>query len=830
MRIHSVELRHVRRIESLKLDLGAPLTVIAAPNGAGKSTLQQAILAALFFSPKEVRDSFISEFAADSVPTVTLGLSFGQDAAAVSLKRYLTDDKGEWTEAGAPTIKGKKKALDKVQETLPISAEAAALLLWGRQDDMGLVLDDFPSDGHSLLTAATIRGAGPDPKQVVKSLERDHDAARKGDHGGQLKGALTQAKVRAEDLQQELEDATVIEQAIARQRDQLDLARKRRDGIKEQERTLQCEVQKLEQLDKLLAPAVQMAATRDDMVKTQAEWAQLDEDMAALAKDLETKQRERDQLLSQYRFARDEELTRKIDALRQSVEGATKAQEEYAALESQLAARKRPDPADVKEYEKLQNQITAARDKIEATGVRFELSADKTPRVLKVAEDGQPEREIKLNAGESHKGIAGRVTVVADGLTFTAAGKADVLPLKAAAQTAEERSEKLLAKFDVKTMAAFLAAAEEKAQLQRDLTEQKSRLRDLLGPRTLDAVKGELQLTLAAQSDNKLTLSDKEAWTGKRLHAVADLKAWSERKQGEIQQAKENLRVLEERRPNDAERSLHKRNLETTRNKAADLAAAFTGADELQREPSAPLQNYFRTTLAAKRQELARIAAQLLEAEKKVADWSGQLKQVQSHRSLEAIKDDLEDANEAFKRESLLQDARLLLKERIEQKMEALAAHVPVDLSKKVTEHLAALTSGAGGEVVLSPELKVTHVKESGLAKPWEPRHLSFGERHQAALAVKVAVGRALAETCGPVFIMLDDSLVAFDPTRRAATENFLLDLARDHKLQIILTTCHTDWAADWKRAARTTSPTSTCASTAEYYRPLAGQKPLPVR
>jgi uncharacterized protein YhaN len=102
--------------------------------------------------------------------------------------------------------------------------------------------------------------------------------------------------------------------------------------------------------------------------------------------------------------------------------------------------------------------------------------------------------------------------------------------------------------------------------------------------------------------------------------------------------------------------------------------------------------------------------------------------------------------------------------------------------------------------VALSAELAVTHVAENGAASRWRPGQLSYGEQHQAALAVKIAVARALAEASGPVFIVLDDSLVSFDPYRRAATEQFLLELVADGKLQIILLTCHTDWAADFKQ------------------------------
>jgi hypothetical protein len=31
-------------------------------------------------------------------------------------------------------------------------------------------------------------------------------------------------------------------------------------------------------------------------------------------------------------------------------------------------------------------------------------------------------------------------------------------------------------------------------------------------------------------------------------------------------------------------------------------------------------------------------------------------------------------------------------------------------------------------------------------------------------------------------------------------TEQWLLDLVAGEKLQVILFTCHTDWAADWKK------------------------------
>src|SRR5262245_8667902 len=160
MKIHRAEIRHVRQIKELTLDLSAPLTVIAGANGVGKTTVQQAILAAMFhLRAKEARDGFISRFDPHSPPTVTLHLSHAEASPTIVLSRILTDDKWEWQEGGNISEK-KGQALAEVQKALPISAEAAALLLWGRQEDMAAIVKDFPSDGHSLLTMATIKGAG----------------------------------------------------------------------------------------------------------------------------------------------------------------------------------------------------------------------------------------------------------------------------------------------------------------------------------------------------------------------------------------------------------------------------------------------------------------------------------------------------------------------------------------------------------------------------------------------------------------------------------------------------------------------------------------------
>lgn len=799
MKIHSVKLRNVRHIRELSLELPGPLVVIGGPNGAGKSTLQESILAAMFFSDKRLRDSFVSQFDPDSSPTVTLALSRGGAASTIVLTRCLLDDKGEWQEGGA-VLKKKKQALDKVQEILPITADAAALLLWGRQDDMPAVVEGFPSDGHTLLTAATIQGTGPDPKAIVKQLEKDSDDARKGERGGQVVGALVGAKKRLDALVVEMEEATRADEELSKRRQQLHEAKNRRDQLRTEAHAIHARLGKLDQLDKLLGPALEQMAIRDQMVARQTEWEGLEAEIAAARKHLTDLQRESESLLAQYRVARDEELALRIDEISKRIQLGEELESACAELNKDLKSTPRPDPADVRTHQTLQSRIKETQAKIEATGVRYELSAGDRPRSLRLAEDGQDARDITLAAGQSHQGIVGRLTVEADGLRFSAAGKEDISGLKQAIQQATEEAEALFEKFAVKNEAAFQKSAKEKEQLQRALEQKKTEMRGQLGTATAAGLKSELERLQSARRDNNMSLQDREACAGKRLPPAGDIHHWCAQKQGEIQEAREGLAALEEKRPNEAEKDVHKKTLEAIRTKAREAAAAFTDADETHREPSRALQSDFRRGLERERHDQTKLASALLEFEKKVAELQGQLKQARPHRAIDEIQADLEEAKEAHNREQTLQEARDLLAKRIAEKMDALAAHVPVELGNKVTEHLARLTGGAARQVTLDQQLAVAHVGANGAGQTWRPGQLSYGERHQAALAVKIAVARALAETSGPVFVILDDSLVTFDPHRRAATEDFLLDLVGDDKLQVILLTCHTDWAADWQQ------------------------------
>ncbi|MCI0681905.1 MAG: AAA family ATPase, partial [Gemmataceae bacterium] len=640
MKIHGIKLRNVRRFKELSLDLPGALTLIGGPNGAGKTTLQQTILAAMFFCEKQVRDSFVSQFDPDSSPMVTLDLSHGGDAPTIVLTRNLLDDRGEWQE-GSTVLKKKKQALDKIQEVLPITADAAALLLWGRQDDMPAVVDSFPSDGHSLLTAATIKGSGPDPKAIIKQLEKDSDQARKGERGGQVVGPLIQAKNALKLLVDEMEGAVRADEELRSRRQQLQEAKARRDQVRRQAEVAQARLDQFVRLEKLMVPALDYMATRDRMAAEQQEWKGLEEEIADARKDADGLHKELEVLVAQHRVARDEELGRQIEGLQERIRVAEELDTACADIVKDLKARKRPEPADVKTCQALQRQLNEAQAKMEATGVRYELSADAGPRTLRIAEDGQDAKEIVLAAGQSHQGIVGRLTIEADGLRFAAAGKEDISGLKETIQNVSAETRALFKRFAAETDAEFLDSAREQERLQQALEQTKNDMRRHLGAATISGLKTDLDRLAAGRIENNMTLKDREICAGKHLPSAADINSSCEYKRGEIQKAREAVRILEQKRPNEATRNLSVKTLEAIRTKAREAAATFADADEQQREPTRQLGDEIRVRLDRERQEQMKLSNTLIDAEKKVAELQGQLTQAQPHRALDEIRADL---------------------------------------------------------------------------------------------------------------------------------------------------------------------------------------------
>src|SRR5262249_12841673 len=202
-------------------------------------------------------------------------------------------------------------------------------------------------------------------------------------------------------------------------------------------------------------------------------------------------------------------------------------------------------------------------------------------------------------------------------LRLSAAGKEDIAGQRKELTARSEEVQALLDKFSAAGESAFLALAEEKSELTRQLADKSNELKVKLGVATARSLKTDLQRLEQARTENNMTLQADEACAGKDLPAATDIANRLSRKDGEIEKSEEALEATEKKRPTDAEKRLLKINLENLRRKARESAAAFKDADELAREPTRDLQNDVKKDLDSKRSRQSRLHADVIEAEKK---------------------------------------------------------------------------------------------------------------------------------------------------------------------------------------------------------------------
>jgi recombinational DNA repair ATPase RecF len=797
MKLHRVELRNVRHIKELTLDLSASLTVIAGPNGCGKTTLQKAILQAMFHGDKKARDELISRFDPHTPPQATLHLSRGASESTIRMSRPLIDEKGEWIEDGV-TIKKKGMALEKIQEALPICASAAASLLWGLQEDLAKVVSEFPSDGHSLLTAATIQGAGPNPKEFVAELEREIGRARKG---GQEPGPLTRSKAHVDQLTAEKTEADIAHKGLQELAKKYEEAKELRNVANNLFKESEAHVQRLEKIEKYLEAAIKTSKVLEELETKRKEWDGLDEKIGKHTESLKRLKEERHGLQVERRVAKDGELVVKIERLNGQIKAVEEADKKRAAIDEDLLTNRRPDNNEDSQRREFLKAINDASSKIKATGVNYLLSVMSSPRIVKVSEEGAPYQEIQLTADRAYEGVVGKVEILVEDLRFTAGGKEDIALLKGAIKPAEASLKALYEKFGAKDDNEFDLALDEKRKLTQALAKAEKELERELKGSTAAGLRTELELAEKEWRENDLKEQDRVTCQGKYLGSVVDIEKKLVALEKEIQLAEKALKDLQLQEPDESKKAKHDLNLKEASKQAKQAISTFRETDEGQKEPSAELFDQIKKNLADLRKEAKDLKDKLTNAEINLNRLASDLKHAGPKRPLSSIEADLVEAINMQQRQQTLQDARILLKDRIEKKTTEMASDVPSHLGERISAHLSRLSCGAFGNVHLADDFAVTAVSEDGqTSEHWQPHHLSTGERHQTALAVKIAVARALAETSGPVFVILDDCLASFDPHRRSATEKLLTELVADGKLQVIFLTCHTDWAEDWRK------------------------------
>jgi uncharacterized protein YhaN len=392
--------------------------------------------------------------------------------------------------------------------------------------------------------------------------------------------------------------------------------------------------------------------------------------------------------------------------------------------------------------------------------------------------------------------------------------------LKRAAERSEREIAALLARFSAGDEDAFRRLAEEQDRLAAELGRAEAELGKHVGDGTLESLKAEVESLRKRLAENPVTAEDREAWCHTVLAPAAQIEKLRYGKQVEVDRESNSLKQMEGRRPTEAQQQQLQATLGQRR--AAATAARETFAQESPQSPppSRELRDGVRGDLSRARARLEELRNSHHAADKQVDRLSGDLKHAGPKRPLGSVEADLADARTELRREETLQKARELLKQRIGEKIQEMSESVPRELAARIGRDLAQVTRGAYAKVSLNEAFAVERVGEGGdRPEHWQPHQLSAGEQAFTALAVKIAVARALAESGNPVFVLLDDSLVSLDPQHRAATESLLVDRIADGRLQVILLTCHTDWALDWQKRCGEQVHVIDLADQAEYYR-----------
>ncbi|MCE9543963.1 MAG: hypothetical protein K8T25_00335 [Planctomycetia bacterium] len=819
MKIHEVELHNVRHLRHVKLDLSAPITILGGPIGTGKTTVQQAMLTAMFHANKQLRDSLVSEYDRDSKPEAVLRFSRGEPRPTITLRRTLCDDQGSWTENGK-TQKGKGKALEQIQESLPISADAAALLLWGLQEQMSLVLSEFPQDGKKLLTAATIRGAGPDPEHVIESLRKEFNDAKKGERGtAKNPGSLTLAQQAVERLQGELVVVTAAQEHLEKLEQEFGHAKASRDQLHQQRRRLEQSVDDTEQLLKLLDAAVKARIQHDQLEQRAEKSRTLDEQIRSLEQNREAAADELRVLESQIRFVKDEQLGADIAKLTAQIAAAVQFVQRVEEITGQIRSSARPSPNEMQALAELQKKIDTATDRMEASGFYYRVSAADGLQHVEIVEDQQPARSVDITTTSAVEGRAGRVLCRYGGLEISVSGKEDVAGHKRRIESTQQEIRDLLTRFAATDRAALAVLANEQIQLKQELAKAQQELERHLAGENLDAFRIRLAQREQARVDNQVTEADRAACGRRHLASYSELEKKAIAKDTERDGYQGQIDKLLKQRPTAEDLQQLSAALIAARAGAANTHLAFQTADPHRRNPSVEVGDDLRQQLNVHRSEVRRLTDAYSTAETRFAQLAAELKHVGPERPSLTVESELTEAQDLLRHEKTLQDARLLLMERIGTKMEELAAAVPEDLARRVSANLAKISGGVYARATLNPQLQIETVcREGDATEQWRPDQLSTGERTMAALTLKIAVAQALAES-NPLFIILDDSMVNLDDDHRASTQRLLLDLAANGMLQVILLTCHSDWARSWHAQAEDRIRYIHLDQVADYYR-----------
>ena len=795
MKLKNAKIENVRNIRCCELEFSPGCTVISGRNGSGKTTVREAIQSALFGLQHRKKEQHVSKFDPDSMPKVEFNLTIDGEKLPVGLSRSLLNKDGKWQQNGK-TIRAKGRSLDLVQQHLGIPVSAADSLLCSNHIDFASLLEEFPDDMQSLLTANCVRGSGPEPKSVLARLEKNHKAAKS--KGQKNPGIISVLTTKLQSLNTEMGNAEAATDRVKllqkSYREQIVI----RDQLDAKLRTDRAELQKLQESQKAMAKVIQFDAEIRRAKEQQSSWNLLCEKTTRSKKIFDSVKADLSELEIQFRVQKKLEIASELSRLKDLIQVSKEIEGKIAAASSLRDQKRWPGKPEVQLFSELDAHAKNLESKIHATGVHFRLES-KTAQSIEIATDGGQGKPVKIDADNPLDGVVGSVRVTAGDLAFTAFGKENVATLKIEVDAIQEQQAALLRKFGCADFPSFQESAELRDKLEQDVICLQAELKIKLSGFSIDSLENSRSRSEQELASLQVSLADEKAISGRVLGSVSSIEKQIAAKRVEVDNAKHKLREYEFEKPSEAEINQLAGQLVDANSRLAVAQKAFR-LTECRREVGLSELKYMESDISKQTSAVESGERGVGEANVTLAKIEKDLEHSGVFRRTDEIAIDITVVNTSLEKEERRQKARMLLMERIKSKMNRLAEGVPVQLSDKVAKHLSELTLGLFSSVELNDNLSVRNVYDSsGHGVNWNSSELSTGERILVALAIRIAIALSVADIYGTAFLMLDDAFTSLDPSYLAATEDLIEKVVKTGRIQLVLFTCHEEWAAKWE-------------------------------
>jgi DNA repair exonuclease SbcCD ATPase subunit len=580
---------------------------------------------------------------------------------------------------------------------------------------------------------------------------------------------------------------------------------------------------------------------RDVYDKRRAEWRQLDSDhktkqdeisviedqVAKLRSDQQEKERHLAQLRERLRRSQQVEkavgFRERLRALHAQAKELEKLESRATAISSELEKTSLPTARDVKQAQEAELTCNRLRAQVETLGLQVTLKAAVSQTVQFRSDTGV--QRAKLDVGEEahfSSGAAATLSIKGVAEVEIQSGATEVAKLQKDLEGSGAALAELLSRFGVGSASDLAARQAWGKERRRSLEEIEASLAERANPyENLGAVRqqaaklhNQLQSLVADLGlDSPEALASLETGSTEKLGSeitaeekdVKLLQARLERRDQELQTAKENLAEIEQRRAvcaiqrdtakeradeqlADAKdekglRSLveeKRRRDEQAKSKTADLKKRLPPPESDPEE----LMKACAESLKAVEQDERRLRNQVavLEANLQAAEAQGRYEQL-------AVRE------EEFVRKSQRLDYELtqaialrFLRHVLRVRREETGSGALQGLEERVSRILSAVTNRTSRLVRLAPDFSVsgfsadaadTSNRDIGL--------LSAGTREQLWLSVRIALGETYAQRYGRQVMVLDDVLVYTDPDRHDRMLQVLRRAAEE--LQIFILT-----------------------------------------